>query len=65
MQLENQMVQAILYGKLQKIWAMVCEVMQFFYSFWSVKLILIHCVAHCSPTMSNFIDFTIMHKIST
>ena len=39
------MVRAILYGKLQKIRAMVCEVMQFFYSFWSVKLILIYRVA--------------------
>lgn len=59
------MVQAILYGNLQKIWAVLCEVMQFFYSFWSVELILIYCVARSSPTTTNFMDFTIMHKIST
>lgn len=56
---------AILYGKLQKIRVVVCEVMQFFYYFWSVKLILIYCVACCSPTTTNFMDFTIMYKIST
>ena len=51
--LENQMVYAILFGKLQKmLWF---EMMQFLYSFQSVQLIWIYFVAGHSPTKSNSI----------
>lgn len=58
MQLENQMVRAIPYGKASENVGCGlgrCNV----YAFWSVKLILIYCVVGCSHTTSNFIGFTI------
>ena len=60
--LENQMVHAIPFGKLQKIWAVICDDVIF--------LLLLVCSADldivCSRSSSHHVKFYMfMHRIST